>query len=692
MNRKERRAGKKSKKSGMVAASGLPDFAEACFSHGNLLASQGRLIEAADHYRRAIAARPDHAEAATNLGSALFELGQTEEAIDVWRRVTTVAPRHPMPHMNLGVAFAKLGRPVEAMVHYQKAWDLRPDYIEAGVSLAQTQIATGDIFAALDSARRILAVRDSDDAKQTFVYCLEQISFTSDFPAIRALVARALSEPWARPRSFAGAAADLAKRNLVLAACVSRVTKAWPTRVTGPAFWSASERSTICGDQLLLALLTSAPVCDLDLERFLTCARLTLLEDAQGPLSSRPQQDVLEFYCALARQCFINEYVFACGDDELSRIAQLRASLQETLERGADLPLLSIAAAAAYGPLHELPRSQSLSGRPWPPAVMHLLTQQIEEPLEESCIRSSIPTLTPIADAVSLAVQQQYEANPYPRWIKAPAGQAGVAIEDYVRNQCHAADVHSTPGNDGYDILVAGCGTGQQAIDISRQLRGARVLAIDLSRSSLSYAIRKTCDLKLSNIEYAQADILNLASFQRSFDVIVTAGVLHHLDDPFSGWRALLSLLRPRGLMSLGLYSELGRRAVTAARALIVQRGYNSEADDIRRFRQELAANEQNLDLGEILHSPDFFNTSGCRDLLFHVKEHRLTIPQIKAFLHASELRFVGFNVDGRVFEDFRRQFPDPNAATDLDRWHVFETNYPSVFSAMYNFWIQKPD
>src|SRR5262245_12653557 len=372
MNRKERRAGKKSKTSGMVTASGLPDFAEACFGHGNLLASQGRLIEATDHYRRAIAARPDHAEAATNLGSALFELGQTEAAIDVWRRVTTVAPRHAMPHMNLGVAFAKIGRPAEAMVHYQKAWDLRPDYIEAGVSLAQIQIATGDIFAALDSARRVLAVRDSNDARQTFVYCLTQICFTSDFPAIRALVARALTEAWARPRAFAGAAADLAKRSPVLAACVSRVTKAWPTRVTGPALWSASERSAICGDQLLLALLTSAPVCDLDLERFLTCARLTLLEDVQGPLSFRLQQDVLEFYCALARQCFINEYVFACGDDELARIAQLRASLQEALEREADLPLLSIA-AAAYGPLHELPRSQSLSGRPWPPAIMRLL-------------------------------------------------------------------------------------------------------------------------------------------------------------------------------------------------------------------------------------------------------------------------------------------------------------------------------
>jgi len=143
--------------------------------------------------------------------------------------------------------------------------------------------------------------------------------------------------------------------------------------------------------------------------------------------------------------------------------------------------------------------------------------------------------------------------------------------------------------------------------------------------------------------------------------------------------------------MSIGLYSELGRRAVATVRALIAERGYKAEADDIRRFRQEMVAKEDTLDLGELLRSPDFFNISGCRDLLFHVNEHCLTIPQIKAFLHANELRFVGFAMDGRILDDFRRQFPDTDAVTDLDRWHLFETEHPTVFSGMYKFWIQKP-
>ena len=58
----------------------------------------------------------------------------------------------------------------------------------------------------------------------------------------------------------------------------------------------------------------------------------------------------------------------------------------------------------------------------------------------------------------------------------------------------------------------------------------------------------------------AQADILKLGGIGRSFDIIESNGVLHHLADPFAGWRVLVALLRPRGLMNIGLYSKAARR------------------------------------------------------------------------------------------------------------------------------------
>src|SRR5205807_7138675 len=61
------------------------------------------------------------------------------------------------------------------------------------------------------------------------------------------------------------------------------------------------------------------------------------------------------------------------------------------------------------------------------------------------------------------------------------------------------------PIGGGTDILIAGCGTGSHPIETYRRLVGARMLAIDLSRTSLAYAVRKTRALGLP-IEYAQAD------------------------------------------------------------------------------------------------------------------------------------------------------------------------------------------
>ena len=180
------------------------------------------------------------------------------------------------------------------------------------------------------------------------------------------------------------------------------------------------------------------------------------------------------------------------------------------------------------------------------------------------------------------------------------------------------------------------------------------MLAIDLSLSSLSYAQRKTRELGLQNIEYAQADILALGSIGRSFDVIDASGVLHHLSDPAAGWRQLLALLRPGGLMRVGLYSELGRAEIVAARRFIAERGFDATAADIRNCRQALLATP----LRTLTRYGDFFNTSGCRDLLFHVQEHRLTIAQIKEFLDAQKLAFIGFELDAGTLRDYGAKYP----------------------------------
>ena len=87
----------------------------------------------------------------------------------------------------------------------------------------------------------------------------------------------------------------------------------------------------------------------------------------------------------------------------------------------------------------------------------------------------------------------------------------------------------------------------------------------------------------------------------------------------------------------------------------------------------------------------DFYSTSTLRDLLFHVQEHRFTIPQISAALDELGLAFMGFEFSDKIkMKDFKIAYPEDGAIYDLDKWHEYETQNPDLFVGMYQFWVQK--
>jgi SAM-dependent methyltransferase len=345
-----------------------------------------------------------------------------------------------------------------------------------------------------------------------------------------------------------------------------------------------------------------------------------------------------------------------------------------------------LAVGGAYFPLHTLANAERLLQSSWPRAIAELIVQQIEEPAEERRIKAALSVLTPIEGEVSRAVRAQYEENPYPRWIKGGPPTQPIIL-----------DRRPQPVT---DVLIAGCGTGAFTIEFARKAQTARFLAVDLSLASLSYAKRMAQNLGLTNVEFAQADIMKLGTLGRTFDFIDSSGVLHHLADPWAGWRILLSLLRAGGLMQIGLYSEIGRRNVVAARALIAERGFRPIPEDIRRIREIIAGAEDGSLLQSISQWTDYFTISECRDLLFHPQEHRTSLPDIKVFLQANGLQFVGFILNAPTSDAFLRRFPEIatlthkarfDAFADLDRWHVFESENPNAFAGMYQFWVHKP-
>ena len=447
------------------------------------------------------------------------------------------------------------------------------------------------------------------------------------------------------------------------------------------------DQSSIAGDPLLRQVLVSGRVSDGEVERVLTLARRGLLRRARAGEQLDPT--LLEFFCALAQQCFLNEYVFAESEDEHDDVARLAAMLEERLGADGEIAPASVIAVAAYRPLHALAGAHALLRRAWTPSIEQLLTLQVREPREEAAIRASLPALTAIDDAVSQAVRDQYEANPYPRWVTAAPPMTALRIDDYMRGKFPRAPVRPLAAAERLDILVAGCGTGSHPIETAQKYVGAHVLAVDLSRASLAYATRKTRALGLA-VDYAQADILALGGLARRFDVIEACGSLQCLQDPSAGWRVLLRLLAPGGLMLLGLYSRTARREINDARALIAQRGYRGAADEIRRFRQEAFGWPDEMPAKSVTRIGDFYSTSCCRDLLFHVQEYQHDLPEIAAFIAAENLQFIGFDLDVRILQAYAAANPEDPAMTDLARWHRFELAHPAIFSTMYQFWVQK--
>jgi hypothetical protein len=141
--------------------------------------------------------------------------------------------------------------------------------------------------------------------------------------------------------------------------------------------------------------------------------------------------------------------------------------------------------------------------------------------------------------------------------------------------------------------------------------------------------------------------------------------------------------------MKIALYSERARGAIMAAQQRAQALGYGATPDGIRAFRQVLMQ-EPAGEIDAPVRNGDFFSLSTCRDLLFHVQEHRFTLPQIAAFLGETGLRLIGMDTAARTRRAYSTRFPADPALTDLGNWDLFEQANPMTFVGMYQFWVQK--
>ncbi len=650
-----------------------PNSFESHFLLGIILIGQKKLLEAEQSLRKTIELNPDHAKAYANLGGILLNLGKSQEAELLTRKAIKIYPRYALAHYNLGGILVDLGKSQEAELSTRKAIEINPNYAIAHLNLGNILNELGRSKEAFDSYLKVIDInqklpnifptisiflKDSDPSKfdkSTLKYLLNILLLNNDiphndlFPAFNYLYRDELINNLEKSTS------------------------------------NLSEIELLINDNIIINALKKIIFKDLELEKILTKLRKSICIKIATNKENINYSELL-FIITLGEQCFLNEYIYSTTEEEKISIKKIiqRCKEGEINER-------AISILACYFPLYkvldQIPSLESFKSSN--KNFMQLMKLQISEPLIEIDLSKKIKKLGEINNKISQKVQSQYEENPFPRWRYGnPLKERNLSFFQVINKEIKPNIINSNLENKELRILVAGCGTGSHILQ-TQIYDNAKITAIDLSLSSLSYAQRKINELGIDNVELIQLDILEVGLLEKKFDIIECAGVLHHMEDPSKGLQILLEVLKNNGFIRLGLYSELARQDIVKAREYISSKKLQENEESMKKFRQKIISDELK-DLSSLREINDFYSFSEFRDLCFHTKEHRFTLNQLEEEITANELQFLGFILPKKIKSLYKNYFPEDEKLTNLQNWANFEKKHPNTFRSMYQFWVCK--
>ncbi len=194
-------------------------------------------------------------------------------------------------------------------------------------------------------------------------------------------------------------------------------------------------------------------------------------------------------------------------------------------------------------------------------------------------------TENPRADVVA----QQYEKWTYPEPIQNLETWAANNWQWFDPSHAHRVLWPDRPHRADIDILIAGCGTNQAA-QIAYINRAAKVVAVDVSQPSLDHEKYLKDKYALKNLELHLLPIEEVAGLNQSFDLVMSTGVLHHMDNPKAGMKALADVLRPDGVAAIMLYARYGRAGVELMQAVFREMGLQQDEESLQMVKAALAS------------------------------------------------------------------------------------------------------
>ncbi|HEX2940617.1 MAG TPA: methyltransferase [Rhodopila sp.] len=286
-----------------------------------------------------------------------------------------------------------------------------------------------------------------------------------------------------------------------------------------------------------------------------------------------------------------------------------------------------------------------------------------------------------MTDATDQQLASQYEAYPYPkRDPRDEAKRLVVGSPSHLREIDYWIFGAQRPATRPLNALVAGGGSGDATIMLAQQMatlnRPGRVTWLDRSSAALSIARARAAARGLSNIEWQQRSLLELAeSGLGPFDYIDCCGVLHHLPDPAEGLRALVSVLAPDGGMGLMVYAPHGRTGVymmqDALRRLAPPELPPPQRLEVARRVMRNLPETQWLRFNRSFDDHINGGDAGLYDLLLNPRDRAFSVPELAELVSAAGLRIACWVEPLRY--DPAPLLPDPKLRARLEQMTVLE-------------------
>jgi SAM-dependent methyltransferase len=228
-----------------------------------------------------------------------------------------------------------------------------------------------------------------------------------------------------------------------------------------------------------------------------------------------------------------------------------------------------------------------------------------------------IPDLRLDGDSRTEIVRQFYERAPFPAYAARDSLSAFRARAE--RSRFAQLLDRTLPGD--ARIADIGCGTGQMSLYLARADRV--VIAADLSRAALRLGHQAARRYGIASVQFVETDLHSPGLKPGSFDAVYSAGVLHHTPSPSSAFARLAQVVRPGGIVIVGVYNTFARMPLRLRRAVArLTRFRVVPFDPVLRERREEGARRE----------------AWLRDQYQHPEEHCHTVAEVKRWFSDNDI------------------------------------------------------